>query len=262
MRTPRLIMSAVIAAATASMAVPVAADAASSARRGDPYEVTLKASTTELVTGDSVTLKGKVDPGSQGATVVLQQKAGDNPWKDVATDTLNRKGKFSFTDTPKSMAERDYRVVKPASKKHSRGVSEPVTVTIYQWHALYDLAARSVQYVSYYSSVSMDGTDHAKSFVAYFTADRDTASIDWNLERNCIKLKATLGMSDDANDDAAARIDVVADSTVVHTENVAFPSAAPVTLDLHDVFRVGFDFTGLTTDARPAVGSPQVLCSS
>lgn len=260
MRTTRLLASTVLAAVAASILAPTAAEAGSSARRADPYEVTLKSSTSELVSGKTVTLKGKVEPGAKGAEVVLQQKGGGNPWKQVDSTTLNKRGKFEFTDTPQTMTAREYRVIKPASGKHAKGVSDPVTVTIYQWHELAQLQARSSEFVSQ-TTVSMAGDDYTHSYVGLFSEERNTAAVDWNINGDCLKLKATYGMDDVVDEGVAGQIDVIADGDNLHSQSVAFPSAYSSTLDISDVFRLGFDFTGVTADARPGVGTPRVLCS-
>ncbi|MBB6626846.1 NPCBM/NEW2 domain-containing protein [Nocardioides sp. KIGAM211] len=263
--THRLLSAAATVALTAGVLTTTAVTTATAApaHRATAYDVTIKPSTTELVSGKKITFKGQVSPKAAGQTVVLQQKIGDQGWKPTGTATLNKKGRYEVSDKPSTMLERKYRVVKAASGQHRKGVSKAVAVTIYKWHKLFDLSVRDQSFMYKQRTLSIATVEFPKSFEGgYYSAQDPTGFIDFNLARECITLKATYGMSDDADTDASAKIDVVGDGTELYTGTFALLESQKKTTDIHGVFRLAFQYTALgDAQARPAVGSPEVLCS-
>jgi hypothetical protein len=268
----RVLLSAAVAAAlgatlltsgSGAAAVGHAPRQAAHKQAAKPYVVTAKADRTELVLGQKVTITGKVTPAAAGKTVVLQQKIGDKPWKDSGTATIKKSGKYQVSDKPTTMNARKYRVVKAASDKHRKGVSKSVAVGVYQWHDVYDLAIRANQAMYRVTTLDIDTVEFPKSLEGYVYDDTDpTGFIDYNLERNCTTLKATYGMSDEADTGSSAKIDVVGDGTQLYTGTFSLLESQAKTIDIRGVFRLAFQFQSLTAEhARPAVGSPQVLCS-
>lgn len=267
MRTIRLALSGLVAAALAvSMTSPATGAHAqsASARQATPFEVTARASTSELVLGRKLTITGRVSPKSAGKTVDLQKKIGDKPWKVEDTTTLSRRGKYSFTDEPTTIQARKYRVVKAASKRHDRGVSNVLPVTMYRWHYVVDLDSRDSQ-AMFTKTLTIDTVEFTKSLYgsAWEAGGEFTGFRDYNLARECIRLKSTYGMSDDADTDSSARLDVVADGTNLYSATFALLESDRRTLDLHGVFRLSFEFESLTEHhAEPAVASARVLCAN
>lgn len=269
--THRLLSAAATVALTAGVLTTTtltSADAAShapaaTAHRATPFDVTIKASTSELVKGKKVTFKGKVSPKAAGQTVVLQQKFAGKPWKATGSGTLTKRGRYEIADKPTTMNARKYRVVKPASGSHAKGISPNVAVGVFQWHNVYDLQARASRSMYRTERLSIDTVEFTKSLEGgYYAAEDPTGFIDYNLERHCITLKATYGMADDADQGSSVKIDVVGDGTELYTGTFALLQSETKTLDLHGVFRLAFDYTALTdAAASPAVGSPEVLCS-
>lgn len=230
---------------------------------GNPYTVTAKANRTELVLGQRVKISGKVEPAAPGKKVVLQQRIGDKPWKDQGTATLNRRSRFEVVDKPTTLNPRKYRVVKPASRKHARGVSKSIAVSVHQWHDLYDLEVRDSQYMYKTKSLTIDTVEYPSSIYGrYYPANDPTGFMDFNLERQCIRLTSTFGMSDDADTGSSVKIDVVGDGANLYSGTFSLLESQARTIDLHGVFRLGFEYEALTDAAAvPAVGSPRVLCS-
>ncbi len=266
MRKSRVLLSAatVVALGTTVLTSGSGVAAEGHARQaGKAYTVTAKANRTELVLGQRVKITGKVEPAAPGRTVVLQQKIGDKPWKDQTTATINRRGTYTVVDKPTTLNPRKYRVVKAASKKHRRGVSESLAVSVYQWHKVYDLEVRDSQYMYKTKSLTIDTVEYPTSlYGGYYPADDPTGFMDFNLERRCIRLTSTFGMSDDADTGSSVKLDVVGDGTNLYSGTFSLLESQAKTIDLHGVFRLGFEYEALTDAAAvPAVGSPEVLCS-
>lgn len=270
MRTAQILLTAAtsVALAAATLSAPLTTATASAAeapalRGHHPFKVSIKTSTTELVRGHKVTLSGKVSRGAVGKKVRLQQKIDDHKWKSTGSATVNKKRRYHVSDKPKSMNARKYRVIMPATKKHRKGVSKSVDVGVYQWHDLYNIQARKTDSFYRTRTLSIDTVKFPKSYQGrYYNAEKPTGLVDFNLERNCIELKSTYGMSDDADVDSSVKIDVLGDGAELYTGTFALLESQAITLDLHGVFRLGFEYTALTdATAAPALGSPRVLCS-
>ncbi|MCW2794481.1 MAG: hypothetical protein JWO76_3579 [Nocardioides sp.] len=271
MHQSRVLLSVAVAAALGATVLTAGSGAAAEGhaprqanKAGKPYTVTAKADRAELVLGQKVTIKGKVSPAAAGKTVLLQQKIDDNPWKDQKTATIKKSGRYQVSDKPTTMNARKYRVVKAASNKHRKGISKPIAVGVYQWHDVYDLQERASDSMYQARTVDINTVEFPKSLVGYvYDNDEDpTGFIDYNLERQCTTLKATYGMSDDADTGSSAKIDVVGDGTQLYTGTFALLESQARTIDIRGVFRLAFQFQSLTTEhPRPAVGSPRVLCS-
>jgi hypothetical protein len=268
MRQSRVLLSTAVAVALGATVLSsgaVAADGnARHAAKGKPYEVTITTNKSELVLGGKVKITGKVSPAAKGKNVILQQKIGDKAWKDQGTDALNKNGRYEFTDKPTTMNARKYRVVKPATPQHKKGVSKAVAVTVLQWHDLYDLEVRQNEQMYVTRSLDINTVEYPKSLYGWIydgSTDQD-GFIDYNIERQCTTLKATYGMSDDADTGSSVKIDVVGDGSQLYTGTFSLLQSQAKTLDIRGVFRLAFEFTSLTPEHPvPAVGSTTVLCS-
>ena len=271
MRQSPVLLSAVVAVALGATVLSVGSSSAAEGRSaGDaqrraakPYTVTAKVNKTELVLGQKVTITGKVSPVAKGKKVLLQQKIGDKGWKDQQTARVNKRGKYRVTDEPTTLNPRKYRVVKAASKRHRRGVSKPVAVGVYQWHDVYDLSVRRNVAMYKTKTLSIDTVEFPNSIYGYLYNSEDTTGfMDFNLERQCITLRSTFGMSDDADTGSSAKIDVVGDGTSLYSNTFSLLQSQARTIDIHGVFRLAFQFESLAAPSpRPAIASPRVLCS-
>lgn len=231
------------------------------------FEVTIRASTTEVLIDKKVEIKGKVSPKASGAEVVLQkQLEGKKKWKNEATDTLNKKGKYSFVDKPSTITTRKYRVVKPASKQRARGVSPKVKVTVLRWTSLYDLPKRASSGFGYDDPATINAVDYPKSLVGW--RFDTTGFIDWNLERDCTTLRVRLGMDDSADVSATALIDVSTDGASRFSKTYGFTQSEAKTFSIRGAFRLKFTSTTTNPLSEPAnrggaaaLATPEVLCS-
>jgi hypothetical protein len=271
----KIVLSTVVATAVAAGVATVPSAAAAEQRAAHQakkkFAVTIKASTTELVLGQKVTLKGKVTPVGKaaGQVATLQQRTvGSKKWKAQDTDKINKKGKYQLSDKPTSVQAREYRVVVPAAGKIGKGHSKKVLVTVYRWQDLASVKPRDSSYFRSNTDAEIDTVSYSRSLVSYTFGH--TGFIDYNLARQCIELKARYGLGDDSDENATALIDVSADGASLYSHTFALTESASKTLSLRGVFRLKFAFTASNPDsssseypsgAQAVVASPKVLCS-
>jgi hypothetical protein len=112
------------------------------AHAGSTWLVGIKASKVQVVAGKKVVFTGKVRPhgAAAGDKVVLQEKfRPGKPWADQKKVRVQQDGSYRVSDTPSSNFTHAYRVVMPATSKHSKGISPTVKVKVYGWTHLVDL---------------------------------------------------------------------------------------------------------------------------
>jgi hypothetical protein len=62
--------------------------------------MSLTASPTYLIQGNSVTLSGQLSPVSQNATVTIYVKTNSSPWAELTAVTTDSSGRFTYTWVP------------------------------------------------------------------------------------------------------------------------------------------------------------------
>lgn len=262
MRTTQLLLPTAVAVVASGLTLVAPVQAAPAERRADAFEVTIAASTDELVLGERVTLKGKVTPKAAGQKVVLQKKIEDRKWVVERRTRLNERGRYTFKDEPSTAGSRKYRVVKPATRKHAKGVSPSVRVTTYRWIDLAALQPRDYANV-YATTATIDTVEYPNSLVGWYDPAAEEWFRDYNLARECTTLDATYGMDDTADVDSSVQIDVENDGVNVYSKTFSLLESDPERIDIRGVFRLGFLFstTGEGGSPRPVVGSPRALCA-
>lgn len=257
-----LLLPTAAALVVSGLALVAPAQAAPAERRAGAFEVTLAASTNELVLGERITLKGKVTPRSAGQKVVLQKKLEGRKWVVERKTKLNKRSRYTFKDQPSTTGARKYRVVKPATKKHAKGVSPLVAVTTYRWRDLATLQPRDYSNV-YTGTATIDTVEYPDSLLGWYDPAVEEWFRDYNLERDCTTLDATYGMDDSADVDSTVQIDVQNDGVGVYSKSFSLLESDHERIDIRGVFRLGFHFstTGEGGSPRPTVGSPRVLCA-
>lgn len=126
-----------LAMSTALIALAPPADAAVR------YGVTVAPSATRAEVGQTVVLKGRVGPKARGEKVRVQRLAGGH-WTTVAKARLNRHSRYSAPVRVATPGSNLYRVVKPKSHRHPKGISGTVTVTGWHWRPLASLRTEYV----------------------------------------------------------------------------------------------------------------------
>lgn len=256
------------ALATASLTTPASAEQDHpTARKAGAYKVTLKASESEVVATKKVVLKGKVKPATKGGAVRIEKKLDGKKWKLEKLTTMNKKGKFSYTDKPTTAGVRHYRVVVPKNGKHAKGKSKTVGLTVFRWRNLTELPVRRNDSTYQTRVATINAKDYPRAFIGQpYPAD---GYVDWNLKRSCTTLTARVGMDDGADESATAHIELIADGAAEYSGDFGLTESTKVSLDLTDVFRFGFTWTASNPQAgendgvgaRAAIADGRILCA-
>jgi len=112
------LVSTLAAALLLTGLIGTGADAAATLR----VTVTRAVSATTVLTGDSISITGRVSPARTGAPVVLQRYVGGR-WGTVRTTTMTSAGTYRLTLSSWTYSSYRYRVVSPADSRRKSGVS-------------------------------------------------------------------------------------------------------------------------------------------
>jgi hypothetical protein len=257
-----------LAVATTTTTSQASAPAASHAKAGGTFRVTLTVSNDEPVQGTKIKLKGQVKPLRPGTKVQLQKRyEGDEKWKLVAKDVLNKNSKFKFIEVVDSVRVRQYRVVKPRQGARTAGASDPVTVTVFGWRDLVSLSPLFVTGTGETSNVKINGTDYPQSIQGNNWGN--AGSISYNIDRKCKRFETRIGLSDLSESSATGQITLKSDSSSFYSNTFGLTQSAVIARDVTGVFRLTFDWTSSNTEGTEldqsgaiiAIGSPRLLCS-
>jgi NPCBM/NEW2 domain len=201
--------------AISTIALGLAALPVTTAHASDTWIVSLKASSTTVNVDQKVTFTGTVKPraAAAGDKVVLQERFRPGAkWQAQKKTEVNRKGTYSVSASPSQNTRHSYRVVMPATDKHAKGVSRTVKVTVYAWTDLTDLEAVNGSGMNF-GPVDINGTTYDSSVYSSWSG---TASIEFNLDHQCDKLRSRFGISDDSTTGGQAEVGVLSDGISVY----------------------------------------------
>ncbi len=250
--------------AAGAMALGIATLPVTAAHAGSTWIVGIKASSTSVTAGHKVAFTGTVRPtaAAAGDTVLLQERfKPGKPWVTQRKAKVGGKGRYALWDRPNANTKHAYRVVMPATKRHHRGVSATIKVTVYAWQYLTEM--------SYSNNDDMtDGTVsiNAKSYQHSVYADAAYYPVyrEYNLDHRCTELRATFGISDDSTTGGQAAVDVLSDGTNVysHTFDLGEKEQRTVAIAKPLKLRLESESTGGdSTDGYGAFASAQALCT-
>jgi hypothetical protein len=255
-------MRIIIRTVAAATALTLGALAVPAAHAGDTWRVRIKASVTTTTAGHKIVFTGTVRPGvaAKGTKVVLQEKFKPGAkWQDQKKATVNGKGSYSVADKPTSNNVHSYRVVMPATDKHSKGVSKTVKVTVYGWQYLSDMSVANWNGFTD-GTVNINGKTYDKSVFAYYAT---TQYVEYNLNHKCIKFRARFGISDDSTTGGQAEVDALSDGTNVYTNTFDLGQSQQKTVALAKPLKLRLEAQSTGdpgTDGYGAFASAQVLC--
>ena len=228
--------------------------------RAGSYRVTATVSKTEPQQDTTIKIKARVSPAAPGATVRLQVKyAGRKSWKTIGHGRLNGAGKVTFKDKVSTVRERRYRVVKPAGAGRGAGQGTTPRVTVFGWRPLTSLAAIGSTGFSPQSTLNINGTAYPDSLSTWTTGPQPF-HVDYNLNRDCKRLKATFGADDRSAVSGTTTLGLAADGVARFVGSFGLTQSQHVATNLSGVFRITVNAT-IANGGIGAVGSPQVLCS-
>lgn len=202
--------------ATSAIALGLATLPVTAAHAGTTWIVGIRASATTVDVGQKVTFTGTVRPkgAAAGEKVLLQEKfKPGKPWVTQRKAKVNGKGKYSVSDRPSTNTQHAYRVVMPATSKHAKGVSKTVKVTVFKWSNLTGLDWANDNGMSF-GSVDINGNTYKDSVYSRWSGA--TASIEFNLDHRCDKVRSRFGISDESTIAGQAEIGLLSDGTSVY----------------------------------------------
>lgn len=234
------------------------------------YSVTVHTSTTTVDVGQSITLKGKVTPKARGQKVKVQRLDG-NTWTTIKKATLNRRSKYTATVTVTAPGNNHYRVVKPRSAGHRKGISPTVTVVGWRWRSLTDLPlAESVDATVLESGLI--GVTVFRPYIRLGSASGGFPKRSYVLDGKCARIDAHVGGTPDSAPDgpynAQLRRSLAADPTTFAAVSQAFvyPQQDPIHIErgpevVQQWARVEV-FASVAANAYVAWGDVKVYCRS
>ncbi len=262
-RTTLAGLAAGAVALTGLALVPGAAQAAPK----PAWRLSLTIDNRAVTAGHKVRMHGQVSRGSAGLLVMLQERATpDRPWSNQRQARVHADGTYTTYDVPTTNKSRQYRVVMPRTKQHSRGVTPAVSVAVYQWVQLTSFPQSNPTFLPAVPSVSMNGVDYPASLEAttFHPNGPTTQSVEYNLNHRCLRFRGTFGLSDDSQSGAQASVQADADGApwfdhafaVGESEaNVFAFETAPLKVHVQTTSLVA----GL--DGLGAIGTPEVFCT-
>ncbi len=194
----RKLLSSMLAL-SATLFTLVAAAPADAASR---YRVTAHASAGNLDVGKSFTLKGKVRPKAPGQKVKIQRWTGSH-WAKVAKTRLNQHSRYTTTIELTAPGDNRYRVVKPTSSGHKKGVSPAVTVVGWRWRSLLSLPHDTrtsfppTRDASNVTSVTFGGLTFSPA-VKLGSPSATTSYVTYRLDGLCTELDSHVGKTEDS----------------------------------------------------------------
>src|SRR6478752_2418276 len=201
----KLGVAALAAALTAGLTVPAASAGHAPVARKAAYKPTLKASSPTVEATKKLVLSGKVKPATKGTKVVLEKRIGDSKkWSTEAKLKVSKKGTYTYTDKPKNVGVRYYRVVAPKV-----GKSKPVKVTVMQWRSLAKMQFRETRATTGTYGAKIAGKLYEPAVVGVSGFAEGYA--DWNLDAACTTLRVRIGTGDVGDTNATSHI-VLADA--------------------------------------------------
>lgn len=257
-----LLLTAALALATP--AVATTPETSSPGARAAEPAITIAAKSTVVQRGKKVVITGEVT-SKKVTKVALQQKRKGTSWRTQATATVKSDGSYRLKDKTTTAVIRKYRVVSAAGPKQR---SAKVTVGVYEWKDLTKLKHRAFSGWSIEKSVQINATAYGPAFRGW--GSPNTAPLaDYNVNRNCVSLRARFGLSDTSDLAGRATITVLGDDVPAYSKSFGITQSEYVTVPLASPFRVGLTFTvenagGLPTapGAVPVVADPELFCTS
>jgi hypothetical protein len=161
------------------------------------YVVTISSSAARADVGQSVTLTGKVTPKAKGQRVKVQRLSSTG-WTTVARPRLNRHSRYRATVTVSGPGDNRYRVVKPRSDGHKKGISPVVTIVGWRWRNLSSMPiwnppADPSQFFSVLPSGMLGPASYAP-FIKLGSTSPVIAQVTYRLDGKCERFDGHVGV--------------------------------------------------------------------
>jgi hypothetical protein len=259
-----------LAALAVVLAGAVLLPASAGAATRPPWRVTITSADTTVTLGAKVHLHGHVSKTAAGLLVTLQEKIAGKPWRDQRQARVHKDGTYTTYDVPTRNSSRLYRVLMPGTRHRSRGVSDPLTVVVYQWQQLTSFPQANPSFLPAVTSVSMNAIAYPASLEATAVppavppAAPAGQSVEYNLNHKCLAFRGTFGLSDRSESGAQAAVQADADGVPWFTQTFSVGGSTPDAFDfVTPPLKVRFQMASLIDglDGFGAVGTPEVYCT-
>jgi len=261
---PALVLAAALALAGPAVATAPAGHAATRASAAEPA-ITIAVKSTQVERGKKVVVTGVVR-STKVSKVALQHKRKGSPWKTQATAAVRANGTYRVKDKTTKAVIRKYRVISAAGPRKK---SAKVTVGVYAWRDMTKLKARAMHGWGVEKAVDINATSYRPAFRGWVNPYYSPPVVDFNVNRDCIALRARFGLGDTSDLAGRATISVLSDDVAVYSKSFGITQSEYVTVPLGAPFRVGLTYTienaaGLPTPpgAVPVAAQPRLLCTS
>jgi hypothetical protein len=264
----RRLLSGVTALAVAATVMLVTAPAQAATR----YVVTASASTAKVDVGQSFTLRGKVTPKAKGQRVKVQRLVGST-WTTISKPVLNRYSRYSTTVKVTAPGDNRYRVVKPRTDGHPKGVSPTVTVVAWRWRPVASLPLTTDSLRTVHEA---SGPLNGNTYAPFIRQSAPYGDGFYRLDGKCTQFEAVVGMTSDSLmtlDTATATVygSPMSAPTVFETlswnpdklnkfDEPLFIRRGPA--DMSNVAVLWLQTTGLDANDYGGWGNPRVYCRS
>lgn len=257
--------SLLLAATSLTLAGPTHAATQERAAAAAP-SITIAVKSEQVERGQKVVVTGSV-AGRRVTRVTLQQKRQGSRWKSQATAKVRADGTYRLKDKTTTAVTRKYRVV---SATGPRAKSAKVEVGVFAWQDMTTMSSRSNTGWGILAPPTINGVSYGPAWVTYGGAEVPaSASVDFNVNRECIAFRGRIGLSDASDSAGRATVAVVADDVPAYTKTFGLTESEMVTVPLAHPFRIGFTSTVENpggTDPAPraaaAIAQPELYCSA
>lgn len=261
MKHSRLIATTAVVVLAAMGAAAPGASGAGPTTPQRPYHVTLKASTTQAIAGETpVKLTGHVTPQPPEASKVLVQAQYENQdtWIKLGTATVKANGNYKFVTTPKSRKDLVYRVVKTTDKVAKQDLSPERALKVQGWVYLTAMKTSAGEGVTS-GTLPINGDVYRQTLYTPTTVTQ--GFVEYTLGHHSTRLDTTFGLSDRTETGGRAVIRLIADGQAMYERTFDLGVSDHQVLDVTDVYRIRIDFAQVngTPATEPAAGSARVL---
>jgi hypothetical protein len=207
-----------------------------------------RVSTSQTVTGDTVSFTGTVSSQLRGKKVTLQRMdPGKSTWVSVGTATVSSKATFSVKGKAAGMGTNKWRATYSGTYSYK---SATLSTTVSRWLYLDDLNA--VSYDLYgFTTASVGGKTYTKGLTGTTWWSEQTAV--YNLSYKCSSFISGIGLDNTTRSGAKAVFYTDLDGAEkTWGAAIGVGNGRAIQLDTRGAFR-------LTVGVRPVAGSPTVV---
>lgn len=193
-----------LGAAVAAVVVGLVSVMIASPAQAASYSISASLSKTWMTQSTTVEISGKLSPATPNKTVTIQRfKNGE--WVTSTTKKTNSSGKYKATLKPNQFGTASYRVLTAAKGSTAKGKSKVVSVDVYTWFDLAEIATVTDDSRLYFDGGSdiqllIDGEEFGDD--GWASNEDGAGYTKWDLGGACKKITGFAGLDDNESDPA------------------------------------------------------------